>query len=498
VVCANAVLRRGKDPLDDDTLLSPHVILRRDLIDAAGRVHGIGIGIIGALPPQIMVWDRAHLSGRIRTRDIVEAIAPRIEVMRAEGADLIVALCHSGIGATETRAGMENAAAAVATLPGIDAVIAGHSHLVFPGPSFAGHPAADLSRGVLAGTPTVMPGCFGSHLGVIDLHLARPAGRWRVVASQAGVRAAKDAGPAPAHPALLAVTEADHLAALRHVREPVGRACLPLTTYFAMLPGNAALAVIAEAQAGHVARALAGTAYAQLPLLSAAAPFKMGGRGGPGFYTDVPAGPMAVRHVSDLYPYPNTICAVLVTGAQLADWLEHAAGIFHQVRPGQPDQPLIDTDAPSSHFDVIDGVTWEIDLSAPARFSLDGDLIDLSARRIRDLRHAGRPVDPAARFVVVTNSYRAAGGGAFPGIRGDSIVFEEPRPNRDILIQHVAGAGTVGAPRPSVWHFRPLPGTSVTFDSAPRAAAHIGTLAPLRVEAAGPAPGGFARFRLHL
>jgi 2',3'-cyclic-nucleotide 2'-phosphodiesterase/3'-nucleotidase len=77
-------------------------------------------------------------------------------------------------------------------------------------------------------------------------------------------------------------------------------------------------------------------------------------------------------------------------------------------------------------------------------------------------------------------------------------VFEEPRPNRDILIQHVAGAGTVGAARPAVWHFRPLPGTSVTFDSAPRAAAHIGTLAPLRVEAAGPAPGGFARFRLHL
>jgi 2',3'-cyclic-nucleotide 2'-phosphodiesterase/3'-nucleotidase len=498
VVCANVAIRRGAAPLADETLLPPYIVLRRGLIDAGGAVHEIGIGIIGALPPQIMIWDRAHLSGRIHARDIVEAIAPRIEVMRAEGADVVVALCHSGIGQTEVCAGMENAATAVAALPGIDAVIAGHSHLVFPGPSFGGHPAADLVHGRLAGRPAVMPGCFGSHLGVIDLQLERAEGRWRVAGSRAEVLTAEEMGSATAHPRLLAVTEQDHLAALRHVREPVGRTLLPLTTYFGMLPGNAALTVIAEAQARHVARALSGTPYAQLPLLSATAPFKMGGRGGPGFYTDVPSGPMSVRHVSDLYPYPNTICAVLVTGAQLVDWLEHAAGIFHRIVPGLPDQPLIDTDAPSSHFDVIEGVTWEIDLSAPARFSLSGDLIHPFARRIRDLRHAGRPVDPAGQFVVVTNSYRAGGGGAFPGLRGNNIVFEEPRPNRDILIQHVAEAGTVGEARPAVWRFRPLRGTTVTFDSAPRAAAHLDSLAPLRVEAAGLAPGGFARFRLQL
>ncbi|PKM01849.1 MAG: hypothetical protein CVV17_06500, partial [Gammaproteobacteria bacterium HGW-Gammaproteobacteria-7] len=56
----------------------------------------------------------------------------------AAGADLVVALCHSGIGAADHVAGMENAALPLARVPGIDALLTGHSHLVFPDPAFAG------------------------------------------------------------------------------------------------------------------------------------------------------------------------------------------------------------------------------------------------------------------------------------------------------------------------------------------------------------------------
>jgi 2',3'-cyclic-nucleotide 2'-phosphodiesterase/3'-nucleotidase len=49
-----------------------------------------------------------------------------------------------------------------------------------------------------------------------------------------------------------------------------------------------------------------------LPILSAAAPFKAGGRGGPEYFTDVPAGDVAIKNVSDLYIYPNTARAVRV------------------------------------------------------------------------------------------------------------------------------------------------------------------------------------------
>ena len=83
-----------------------------------------------------------------------------------------------------------------------------------------------------------------------------------------------------------------------------------------------------------------------MPVLSAAAPFKSGGRGGPEYYTDVPAGPVAIKNVADVYLYPNTLQAVAVTGAEVRDWLERSAGIFNRITPGGADQPLIDACLP--------------------------------------------------------------------------------------------------------------------------------------------------------
>ena len=224
----------------------------------------------------------------------------------------------------------------------------------------------------------------------------------------------------------------------------------------------------------------------------------MGGRGGPGCFTDVPAGPLALRHVADLYSYPNTICAVLVTGAELKDWLERAAGVFRTLAPGLPDQPLIDPNEPSSHFDVIAGVTWDIDLSRPAKFGATGVLPPRARGRIRRLCHNGIPVAPGDRFVIATNSYRAGGGGSFPGAGGDTIIYQGIEPNRDVLVQFLRATSSVSGPCIPTWQFTPLPGTTVLYDSAPRATAHLAALAPLQVEPAGPAPGGFERFRIHL
>ena len=93
--------------------------------------------------------------------------------------------------------------------------------------------------------------------------------------------------------------------------------------------------IVSQAQTWYVTELMKGTEWEGLPILSAAAPFKAGGRGGPDYYTDVPAGPVAIKNVADLYLYPNTIQAVAITGAEVKDWLERSAGIFNQVDAGQ-------------------------------------------------------------------------------------------------------------------------------------------------------------------
>ncbi len=505
VVSANLVTRRGADPRADRLLVPPYAILDRQITDGAGRHHALKIGVIGLAPPQVTVWDRHHLDGRLTARDMVEAAAAWVPQMREAGAEIVVALAHCGIGEAEHREGMEHAAIPLARLPGIDAIVLGHSHLVFPGPGFDATGAVDPVAGTICGKPAVMPGFWGSHLGVIDLMLERGAGGWRVIAQGAAARPIAS-GPPGSHAGPPADTVAevldaardDHEAALAYVRRAVGRTRVPLHSYFALVGDDPSVRIVAEAQRDYVARMLAGTEHAGLPVLSSAAPFKTGGRGGPENYTDVAAGPLAIRNVADLYIYPNKIRAVRVTGAELRDWLERAAGVFRRVEPGRADQPLIAPEFASYNFDVIAGVSYEIDLSQPAKFGPAGELADPAAHRITALTHAGRPVADDDVFAVATNSYRAGGGGNFPGTGTEAVILEGPDTNRDVLLRYVSERDEVDAPGPPAWRFRPLPGTSVLFETGPRGAGHAGRLGGLAIEPLGETLEGFLRFRINL
>ncbi len=108
------------------------MILEKKIKDGAGAEQPIKIGIIGFVPPQIMMWDAKNLDGNVMTRDIVEAAKAWVPQMKEEGADIVIALSHSGIDVKQGDM-MENASFFLAGVEGIDAVFTGHQHLVFPG-----------------------------------------------------------------------------------------------------------------------------------------------------------------------------------------------------------------------------------------------------------------------------------------------------------------------------------------------------------------------------
>ena len=505
LVLANIAKAQGASPRDDDTLFPPYVILDRRLTDGAGQSHAIKVGIIGFTPPQVMNWDRQHLDGRVTARDITATARAYVPQMKEAGADIIVALSHSGIGSADEREGMEHASVPLAAVEGIDAVVTGHSHLVFPGPGFAGFAAVDAQKGTLHGKPATMGGFWGSHLGVIDLMLEREGGAWRGLSASAEARPITRRNDDRSVTALvdsdsdvLAAAQDAHDRTLTYIRRPVGRTPVPLHSYFALVADDPSVQIVSIAQAWYIRRMLKGTEHADLPVLSAAAPFKAGGRGGPDYYTDVPVGPVAIKNVADLYLYPNTVRAVRITGAQVRDWLERSAGMFNRITPGAADQPLLNPDFPSYNFDVIDGVSYRIDLSQPSKFDPSGAMLNPGAQRIRDLTFDGAPLDPEAEFIVATNNYRASGGGAFPGAMGDTIVFEAPDTNRDVIVRYILEQGTVDPATNSNWRFAPMPGTSVLFETGPAARGYSGAVGSLTLEDAGDTAEGFARFRIQL
>jgi 2',3'-cyclic-nucleotide 2'-phosphodiesterase/3'-nucleotidase len=504
VVSANVVKTAGATPREDTTLVPPYVILDREITDGGGTTHPIRIGLIGFVPPQIMTWDRRHLEGNVTARDILEAARAYVPQMREEGADIVIALSHSGIGAAEAEEMMENASIPLAGVDGIDVILTGHSHLVFPSSTYDNLPGLDPAAGTINGKPGVMAGFWGSHMGLIDLMLERDGDGWRVLSHQSEARPIsqrnEDRSVSPLvedYQPVLDATMTDHEETLAYVRRAVGKTAAPLHSYFALVADDPSVQIVSNAQTWYIEQMLQGTPHEGLPILSAAAPFKAGGRGGPEYYTDVPVGDVAIKNVADLYLYPNTVRAVRVTGAQVKDWLERSAGMFNQVDPGATDAPLLNPDFPSYNFDVIDGVSYQIDLSQPSKFDRDGAVIHPEANRIVNLSHDGAPIEPDQAFIIATNNYRAGGGGSFPGT-GDTIVFEGPDTNRDVIVRYIVEKGSIDPKADFNWRFAPMADTSVIFETGPAGAKYADSLEGMILEEAGTNDAGFALFRMTL
>jgi 2',3'-cyclic-nucleotide 2'-phosphodiesterase / 3'-nucleotidase len=496
LVCANVVKANG------ETLMKPWLILDREFVDEAGAKQALKVGVIGFVPPQIVQWDKAHLDGRATTTDIVDAANKHVPELKKAGAQIVVALCHSGIAGGERKGGEENAALHLARVEGIDVILTGHQHFVFPGgKEFANIPGVDVQKGALHGKPAVMAGFWGSHLGLVDLELTKEGDAWKVANFRTEARPIyervdrKVVAKVGSDAAVIAAAQAGHDATLKYVREPVGTTAVPIHSYYSLVADDASVKLVAEAQAWYVADLLRTTPYKDLPLLSAAAPFKAGGRGGPNYFTEIKPGPLAIKDMADIYIYPNTIRAVKVTGAQVREWLERSAGIYNQIDPAKGgEQELVNAKFPAYNFDVIAGVQYKIDPTQASRYDDNGKVVNPDARRIKDLTYNGKPVTDDQVFIVATNNYRAGGGGNFPGNDGSTIVLDAPDLTRDAIMRFIVERKEVAPKADGSWSLAVPQNVTMTFTTGPNAAAY--QPAGIKVEKMGDAPEGFVKYRI--
>lgn len=496
LVCANVIKANG------ETLRKPWLVLEREFTDESGATQTLKVGVIGFVPPQIVQWDKAHLDGKATTIDIVDAATRHVPDLRKAGADIVVALCHSGIAGGERKGGEENAALHLAKVDGIDVILTGHQHFTFPGgKEFNDIPGVDVKAGTLHGKPAVMAGFWGSHLGLIDLELTRDGNAWKVANFRTEARPIYDrvdrkvVPKAETDALVAAAVTADHEATLKYVREPVGTTTVPIHSYYSLVADDASVKIVADAQAWYVADLLKTTSYKDLPLLSAAAPFKAGGRGGPNYYTEIKPGPLAIKDMADIYIYPNTIRAVKVTGAQVREWLERSAGIYNRIDPAKSgEQDLINSTFPAYNFDVIAGVQYRIDPTEASRYDNNGKVVDPNAHRIKDLTYNGKPVADDQVFIVATNNYRAGGGGNFPGNDGTTIVLEAPDLTRDAIMRYIVERKEVSPRADGSWSLVTPSTASVVFTTGPNAVAY--QPAGIRIEKVGDAPEGFIKYRI--
>lgn len=439
VVLANVVSNKTKKPL-----VQPYTLLERTLVaksaDGKDVKLPIKIGVIGFTTPGIMNWDKRYLEGKVTTEGAVEAANKYVPELRAKGADLVVALLHGGLDGAAYSPTMENPGLYLSKVAGIDAMVMGHQHGVFPDtaaiPGFK-LPGVDHKAGTINGVPAVMASSWGKALGVVQLALQWDGTKWVVnkSASKSELRniqsknAAGTTVTVDADPAIAPLIETQHQAAIQYVKTPIGQTDFRMSTLFADVGDPGAIQIVNQAQQAYVAAYVKANLpqYAQLPVLSVSAPFKSGFQGGAD-YTDVAVGPLAINNAADLYLYPNTVYAVKVNGGDIKNWLEAAAKRFNQIDPAKTGEQQLISTFPGYNFDMFTtaDVEYEIDVTQPV------------GSRIKNLSYLGKPIDVAQEFVIATNNYRATSGKSFiDKLDGSGTIWASPDANRDVVIDYI-------------------------------------------------------------
>lgn len=461
-------------------------LLRRELTCSDGQDRPITIGVTSVLPPQTQVWNEASLTGKLSFHSGIDAARRSVARLRADGADVVLMLCHSGLTACPESEDTENFAADLARdIDGIDAMVMGHVHECFP--------HSDGPKDV-HGVPAVMPGYGAQALGVMDLRLSWSHTGWAVADQSAALVKPQRQDTARPDITVLAAPAIQDTRAELDV--PLGESAAGFHSYFDMLQSGMAGALVARAMIASLKARVADTELADLPMVASVAATALGGRIGPRNYVEVPAGTVRSRHVSMLTPFFDTVWGGVLTGAELRVWAERSAAFFASDVADKG--YLVAPDAPSFNFDILHGLHTEIDPLRAPMFDLGGRFVNRDTQRVQALFHNGQPVMPDARFLVALTSYRAVGGGGFPGLGDSARVLRTTDCLKGALRHLIRTDPQAFAPAPSVWRLAPGRPIRVVIETSPNAQSHLEDIARFDPQVIGETADGFLQLDVAL
>ncbi|GHA82496.1 bifunctional metallophosphatase/5'-nucleotidase [Streptomyces termitum] len=414
----------GANALDAKTLrpaFAPYSIHR--LRTPRGR--DVRVAVLGLTNPGIAIWDKANVTGKMVFPGLEEQAAKWVPKLRSMGANVVIVSAHSGSSGTSSWGDqlpyVENAAALVAEqVPGIDAILVGHAHTEIPEYRVTNK---ETGKEVVLSEPLK----WGQRLTLFDFDLVWEKGRWTV--EKAGARVL-NSNTVEEDPAVTGMLAAEHREVVAYVNQAIGTSTAAMTTADAPWKDEPIIDLINVVQVETVKAALAGGAHAALPVLSQASCFSR--------TASFPAGRITIKDAAGLYPFENTLEARLMTGAQLKEYLEYSAKYYVQTPAGAPVDTAKLTNAentPDYNYDAVSGLTYDIDIAKPV------------GSRITGLSFGGSPIDPAAKFVLAVNNYRASGGGAFPHVARAEQLWANSEEIRTTIIQWVQAQGTIDPAR---------------------------------------------------
>jgi 2',3'-cyclic-nucleotide 2'-phosphodiesterase/3'-nucleotidase len=385
------------------------------IVKSAG---GVKVAVIGITTTGIPHWDEPDNWKGYEFLPARDAAASAVKEVRAkEHPDIVVIAAHMGLGADlssgkpyENDLKGENAVYEIAkTVPGIDAIVFGHTH--------------NQLAGARIGDVLVMqPKNGGASLGRIDFTLDDSTGSWRVVAKESKLipvtkQTADD-------PELVRLAQPYHIAAENYLDSPVANSGTELSAATSRIEDTALIDAIQFVQL-HYANADVSFANA--------------------FNTRVrfPKGPVTVRRIAALYLYDNTLFAIEGTGKMVRDALENSARFYLSCDADCSRGPLINRKVIGYNYDMAEGVDYEVDLTKP------------EGQRILNLKYKGKPLADELKLRIAVNNYRYGGSGGYTMFHSASVVWRSSQEIRELMIEYYTERKTFPSAADDNWRVIP-------------------------------------------
>ncbi len=418
------------DPLKD--------IVRDTYIHEIKRAEEtLKVGFLSVVPTQILKWDKFHLEGKVEARPMTEAVKKTTEQLKDDGADIVILLSHTGMSNADadlTQFG-ENQAVLMAMMEGIDGIVFGHTHDVFPnGNLLIEDDRINIGKGTFNNIPMAQPGVSASHLGVLNFELEYSEESWHIRKADSRLISAEDIIIKNDE---LADYHEEHEKVLEYLNIPIGKTDYPLNTYFTRVIPSRGVQFVSEATVWF-AKERAELEESSIPVIGFNSAVKAG-RDGPHDYTAIPAGEMTIADSIDIYKHANTLLIIKITGKVLKEWLEWAASSFNDYNGEEILQPNNSRYGfPGYNFDTFFNLDYTFDLTKPARYVSSAHRLNDSERVIK-MSYKGAPIKETDEFIVPANNYKVA---YAPFLRDAEILYESDISVRDIVTEYIKSGET--------------------------------------------------------
>ena len=372
-------------------------VLAANILNEAGQPYfgkaytiiekaGIKIAILGLTTEYIPHWEKPETLAGLTFTNIVETAKKYIPLLKQQ-ADLVIVSYHGGFEkdlttgeATEALTGENEGYKLLQEVEGIDALFTGHQHRTI---------AAKIN-----GIPVVQPGYRGNHIGEIQLTIKKNGDQVMVVDSHAALHTVENVA---GDPQILSAIEPLELELEHWLDQTLGKVegDMRITDPMqARLEEHPYVEFINRVQLSASGAEISGTAL-----------FNNEGKG---FGKTI-----TMRDVITNYIYPNTLAVIKVNGAELRTALEQSANYLAVENDQIVFNPAYIQPKPQYYnYDMYEGIQYTIDMNQPA------------GQRITELSFQGHPITAEQEFELVTNQYRAIGGGNYEMFGADKIVRE--------------------------------------------------------------------------